>query len=90
MSHGSDGPHGASLANPYGLLSVRLLHILLASTRRNCMLRPCVVLSRRNAFLIPAATKGLGPVTEPLPRDLVVKRMTVLRLGMTCLSSVVL
>lgn len=90
VSHGSEGWHGALLAKCVGLLSVRLLHILLASTRRKCMLRPWVVLNSCTAFLMPAWTNGLGPVTEPLPRDLVVKRMTVLRLGMTCLNSVML
>lgn len=89
-SHGSDGRHGACLANPVGLLKVRLLHILLASMRRQCMLHPWVVLNRWNAFLMPAPRNGLGPVTEPLPRDLVVQRMTVLRFGMTPLSSLVL
>lgn len=88
--HGSEGRQGALLANPRGLLRVRLLQILLASMRRQCILHPCVVLRRWNAFLIPAPKNGLGPVTEPLPRDLVVQRMTVLRLGISPLSSLVL
>lgn len=89
-SHGSDGRHGARLANLVGLLNVRLLHILLASIRRQWTLHPSIVLNRWNAFLIPASRNGLGLVTSPLPRDLVVQRMTVLRFGMTWLSRLVL
>lgn len=79
--HGESGRSG--LALPVVRLGVTALQILLAETRTNprTPVRQ-VVLNKIRAFKMPAPAKSLGPPSEPLMRDLVVKPMTRLTVNL--------